>query len=428
VNIERPVMKAAAAPSATAKLELFVARQPIFKADRTLVGYELLFRSGSENVFPAGVDPDKASTRVLSTALDVFGLDSLTGHTPAYVSATRRVVLDSQYACWPPSRLVLELEPTLHSDVDLLAACSAAKASGYTLALDDYALQPGLEPLLPLVDVLAVHFRAAQHHTRGAIAKRFAAGDVRLLAKRLESAAEFEVARMLGFSYFQGAFFCRPELLRRQDIPVSKVAYLQFLRELSRPQLDYARMEQVIKQDVSLSVKLLRYLNAASFGWRSQINSIKQALAMLGERPFRRWASLLLVALTSADRPAELLSTCLVRARFCELLAPDVGLAGRELDLFMIGLFSLMDAVVGRPLPELIADIALTPELADALVPSERASRMRDVLGLVIAYERATWNDVGALSDALALHNPGVLPQHYQSALVWAAEATSAAR
>jgi EAL and modified HD-GYP domain-containing signal transduction protein len=423
-------MRAADAKATTAAPELFVARQPIFQGDRTVVGYELLFRSGSDNVFPAGVDPDKASARVLSSALDVFGLDSLTGSKPAYVTATRRVLLDGQYACWPAARLVIELDGSTPIDPDTLAACSAAKAAGYTIAVDDYSLQPGLEALLPMVDVLGVHFRSGQQATvtRNAIAKRFAGSGKRLLAKRVADEAEFDVARLLGFTQFQGSFFCQPQLLRRQDIPVSKIVYLQFLRELGRAQLDYTRMEQVIKQDVALSVKLLRYLNAASFGWRSQITSIQQALKMLGERPFRRWASLLLVAVTSADRPAELLSTCLVRARFCELLADAVGLAGRDLDLFLIGLLSLMDAVVGRPLPELLADIALPAELAEALVPSERSNRMRDVLGLVIAYERGSWQEVGQLCDALALKEPGVLPIHYQSALVWAAEASSTAR
>jgi c-di-GMP-related signal transduction protein len=410
--------------------ELFVARQPIFQGDRTVVGYELLFRSGSDNVFAAGVDPDKAAARVLSSALDVFGLDSLTGTKPAYVSATRRVLLDGQYACWPATRLVIELDGNTQLDPEILAACRAANEAGYAIAIDDYALQPGLEALLPIAGVLSVHFRSGGQATatRNAIAKRFASSGKRLLAKRLSDEAEFDVARLLGFTQFQGPFFCQPQLLRRQDIPVSKVTYLQFLRELSRPKLDYARMEQVIKQDVALSVKLLRYLNAASFGWRSEITSIKQALSMLGERPFRRWAALLLVAVTSADRPAELLSTCLVRARFCELLADSVGLSGRELDLFLIGLLSLMDAVVGRPLPELLTDIALPKELAEALMPSERSNRMRDVLGLVIAYERGSWHEVGQLCDALAPREPGMLPIHYQSALVWAAEASSSAR
>jgi c-di-GMP-related signal transduction protein len=409
--------------------ELFVARQPIFQGDRAVVAYELLFRSGSDNVFAAGVDPDKAAARVLSSALDVFGLDSLTGNKPAYVSATRRVLMDGQYACWPPARLVIELDGTTQLDPDLLAACSAAKAAGYAIAIDDYSLQPRLEPLLALADVLGVHFRSGVQATtaRNAVAKRFAGSGKQLLAKRLTTEAEFDVACLLGFTQFQGSFFCEPQVLSRQDIPVSKALYLQFLRELSRPQLDYARMEQVIKQDVALSVKLLRFLNAASFGWRSEITSIKQALSMLGERPFRRWASLLLVAMTSADRPAELLSTCLLRARFCELLADSVGLQGRELDLFLIGLLSLMDAVVGRPLPELLADIALPKELAEALVPSERSNRMRDVLGLVIAYERASWYEVGQLCDALAPKDPAMLPMHYQSALVWAAEASATA-
>jgi EAL and modified HD-GYP domain-containing signal transduction protein len=381
-------MKAADDHSAAAPVEVFVARQPIFDQDRSVVAYELLFRSGSGNVFAADVDPDKASARVLSNALDVFGLDALTLHKPALVSATPRVLIDGQYACWPPTRLVIELESNVEPDFDTLAACSAAKAAGYSLALDGFCNQPALEPLLPFVDVIGVHFRTLTQSVREAISKRFAGTPARLLAKRLEARAEFEMARALGYEEFQGAFFSKPELVRRQDIPVAKAVYLQFLRELSRPRLDYARIEQVIKQDVGLSVKLLRYLNSASFGWRAEISSIRQALSMLGERPFRRWASLLLVSVVSADRPAELLTTCLTRARFCEQLAGDLGLQGQELDLFLVGLLSLMDALVGRPLPELLADMAVPAEIADALVPNEQPSRMREVRRRELARSR----------------------------------------
>jgi c-di-GMP-related signal transduction protein len=197
--------------------------------------------------------------------------------------------------------------------------------------------------------------------------------------------------------------------------------YLQFLSELNRSELDFGRLERVIKQDVALSVKLLRYLKAAAFGWRAEITSIKQALALLGERPFRRWASVLTLASLSSDRPAELLSTCLTRARFCELLAPVTGFKGRELDLFLVALFSLMDAIVGRPLQELLTDVALPLDLVNALTPGGKPSRIRDVLMLVIAYERAAWQDVDALASTLQLSNAiQQLPGLYQEAVTWA--------
>lgn len=413
--------RASSEPRTTTPIELFVARQPIFERDQSLAGYELLFRNGAANIFPIGVDPDKASSQMIGQTLSVFGLEALVGSKLAYVNVTRRVLLDGTYTCLPAARLVLELLETLRPDPETLQALGTAKTAGYAIALDDFIGQPELAPFLPLCDVIKVDFRGASPEKRRVIAEAYAGTAVSLLAEKIETAEDFAFARDLGFKYFQGFFFCRPEMLSQKDIPVSKLVYLQFLSELNRPQLDFKRIEQVIKQDVALSVKLLRYLKAAAFGWRTEITSIKQALSMLGERPFRRWASVLALAALSSDRPAELLSTCLVRARFGEQLAAEAGFAARSLDMFVLGLFSLMDAVIGRPLRELLNDVALPADLVDALVPSGAPNRAADVLSLVVAYERADWADVDRLCKALGIvDSPEKLPRMYQDALTWA--------
>jgi EAL and modified HD-GYP domain-containing signal transduction protein len=416
-------------PRVSAPIELFVARQPIFENDKSVAGYELLFRTGAGNYFPAGVDPDTASKEVIGQTLSVFGLDALVGDKLAYVNVTRRILMEGTYAFLPAGRLVLELLESLTPDPETLSACQAAKNAGYAIALDDFSGQPELAPFVPLCDVIKVDFRVADPEQRRVIADRHAGSTVRLLAEKVETQEEFEQARALGYYYYQGYFFCRPEVVSRQDIPVSKLVYLQFLSEINRAQLDWNRLEQVIKQDVALSVKLLRYLKAAAFTFRGEITSIKHGLALLGERPFRRWASVLAMAQLSSDRPAELLSTCLVRARFCELLAKDVGFGSRELDLFVVGLFSLMDAVVGRPLPELLNDVALPADLTAALVPSGKPNRAGDVLALVVAYERADWRDVDRLSNKLSIVDSiRTLPRCYQDALSWAMTTTLTGR
>lgn len=416
-------------PRVSAPIELFVARQPIFEQDKSVAGYELLFRSGAGNFFPAGVDPDTASKEVIGQTLSVFGLEALVGDKLAYVNVTRRILLEGTYAFLPAGRLVLELLESLTPDPETLAACHAAKTAGYAIALDDFSGQPELDAFIPLCDVIKVDFRVADPERRRAIAERYSDSPVRLLAEKVETAEDFEQARALGYTYYQGYFFCKPEVLSRQDIPVSKLVYLQFLSEINRPTLDWNRLESVIKQDVALSVKLLRYLKAAAFGFRGEITSIKHGLALLGERPFRRWASVLAMAQLSSDRPAELLSTCLVRARFCELLAHDVGFGARELDLFVVGLFSLMDAVVGRPLAELLSDVALPSDLIAALVPGGKPNRLNDVLSLVIAFERADWRGVDKLCNKLSIVDSiRTLPRCYQDALSWATTTTLTGR
>jgi len=226
-------------------------------------------------------------------------------------------------------------------------------------------------------------------------------------------------AEAMGYTLFQGYFFQRPEIISRSDIPPSKMTYVRFLRELQAPTLDFDGIERVIKHDLALSVKLLKFLNSAAFGWRSRVTSLKQALVLLGERPFRKWASLIAVVGMTGDRPPELALLSLARAKFAETLCPLAGLAGQELDAFLVGLLSALDAMVGRPLPELLAEISVSPSIDGALL--SEATPLGQVRALVLAYERAAWQEVTTL--ARALHIPeGRVPELAQASLAWATE------
>jgi EAL and modified HD-GYP domain-containing signal transduction protein len=398
-------------------MDVFVARQPIFDRRTAVAGYELLFRAGLENAFPAGMDGDVASSRVISDALTVFGFDALTGGKVAYINATRRVLIDRLYAALPTARTVIEVLETVERDDDAVAACRAAKDAGYTVALDDFVGQPKRDALLPLADIVKVDFMATDPAVRSELPRRLGPKRIQWLAEKVETRAEFDQAVKDGYTLFQGYFFCRPEIIARKDLSTSKLVYLQFLRELGRDELDYDRLEQVIKQDMGLSVKLLRYLNSAWFGWRCRVTSLKQAIVMLGERPFRQWASLVAVVGIAADRPAELASMCLARARFCELLGPQVGMVGQDLDLFLAGLLSSMDALVGRPLAEIVAELGVNKDVADALI-GERKTPLGRLVKLVCGYERGEWARVGRLRRLLHLEESKVAAA-YTEALKW---------
>ena len=318
-------------------MQVFVARQPIFDTRKRVVAYELLFRSSMDNWFPK-IDGDVASSKVINDALTTFDLQTLTAGKKAYINVTRRVLCEGLYTILPPRQTVIELLETVDADAETIAAVRAARAAGYDVALDDFVARPALEPLVSLVNILKVDFlvttpeecRRIREHNRGR--------KMTLLAEKLETAANVRDAEQMGYTLFQGYFFQRPEIISREDIPPSKLTYVRFLRELQAPTLDFDGIEAIIKHDVSLSVKLLKFLNSAAFGWRSRVTSLKQALVLLGERPFRKWASLIAIVGMSDDRPPELALVSLTRAKFAERLCPNVGLAGRELDAFLIGL------------------------------------------------------------------------------------------
>ncbi|HNT35559.1 MAG TPA: HDOD domain-containing protein [bacterium] len=243
-----------------------------------------------------------------------------------------------------------------------------------------------------------------------------------MLAEKVESHEDVQEGMNVGYSLFQGYFFCKPEVVKGKTVPEYKINYLRFLQELSRPDLDFDELEGIIKQEVSLSMKLLRLLNSAAMGLRREVNSIKHALVLLGERPLKKWASLIAFTNLGDDKPSELLITCLVRARFCEFLARSARMADRELDLFLTGMFSAIDAVLDRPLEGLIEEMSLSDEVAKTLFGED--TTLSPVFNLALAFERADWDSISHLVAQLKV-SENTVSEAYKEAVVWSREVFS---
>jgi len=396
-------------------VDIFVARQPIFDRRRLVVGYELLFRSSAENVFGRN-DPNKASLQMMDTTLLGFGLDSLVGDKPAYFNCSRDVLVKEHWAVLPPGRAVLEVLETVVPDAEVAAACTAVKRAGYRLALDDFVFRPEYELLLPLTDVVKVDFLATRGAERGELARRFAPRGITMLAEKVENYEEFQSGLEAGYDLFQGYFFCKPEMVAGKGIPAVKTNMLRLIQEINRPEVNFDRLEELIKSEVALSVRLLRYLHSAGFGWRHEVTSIGQALRVLGERPTRKWASLVALTLIGEDKPPELLTTSLVRAQFCEQLGAEGALPERQSDLFLVGLLSTLDALLDRPMEEILSQMSVTPEIREALLGGDNL--LHDTLSLAISYDRADWQRVRSLAPRMAFPESG-LPEAYRRAVEW---------
>jgi c-di-GMP-related signal transduction protein len=400
-------------------MRTFVARQAIFERSLDVYGYELLFRAGPEAFFSHD-DQDEASSRVIEESLMVFGLETLASSRRIFVNATRRVILDELYRVLPPERAVIELLETVEPDAAVVTACRALKDAGYLLALDDFVYAPAYEPLLDIADIVKVDFRASTTTERRPLVARLRRRGRRLLAEKVETPEEFSEAVHEGFDYLQGHFFCRAKIITAKDIPAFKLHSLTVLRELHKTDLDFDALAATIEREVSMTVKLLRYLNSAAFGWRAPVETVRQALFILGEQPFRRWATVVLLAGLGSDQPAELAVTSLMRARFAARLGEELRLDTGGCDLFLAGLLSLLDAFTGLPLADALRPLGLSEEMERALLGEETPAAK--VIGLVVAYERAQWGRVGALAETLGA-SEAHLPQHYQDAVIWAAQA-----
>ena len=397
---------------------VFIARQPIFDQNLEVYGYELLFRSGRDN-FYAFDDGDQATRLTVSNALNVMGLNDLVSDKKVFVNITRELLLEGFHILLPKAQAVVELLETVEPDKEVIASCRMLKRAGYILALDDFVFSPKYEPLLAIADLVKVDFMISDREERRSIVADFKRPGLSFLAEKVEGPDEFEEGIALGYSLFQGYFFAKPKIIEGRDIAGAKHKYLLFLREVHSPELDFDRLEKVIKSDGSLSVKLLRYLNSAGMGVRERITSIKQALVLLGARPLRKWASLVAMTCLAEDKPNELVRLSLARAEFCELLGGDLQMIGRELDLFLLGLLSALDAMLDCPLSQVIGQLSLAEDVKATLMGG--SGTLGKIYMLVQACERGDWKTACMLGRLLGVE-PQRINERYAQSLHWADE------
>jgi EAL and modified HD-GYP domain-containing signal transduction protein len=393
---------------------LFVARQPIFTRKSDVLGYELLFRSGTENVFSAA-DGNQATAELIAGDILTFGLEQLCDGKLAFINFTRELLLGDYYTLLPRGTVV-ELLEDIEPDDDVLSACRRLNAAGYRLALDDLSSTDGYGPLLDLADVVKVDFRLVAPERRELLTRELRNGRARLhlLAEKVETPAEFNEARELGYEYFQGYFFSRPTMLSGKAIPPFKLNLIELTHAVQKPDFDFTEVEAIVKRDVSLSYTMLRFANSAAYGVRQRIKSVKHALVMLGQEEVRRAVSLLAIAGLGADRPRELVVRSLMRATLCEAIHPLLDAVEERVDLFLVGMFSLVDAILERPMDEIVPLLPTSAPVDVALLG--QGGQLGNVLELIQAYERADWGRVGEAATVLQL-SAGELTQPYLDAV-----------
>ena len=341
----------------------YVARQPIFDREEKVFGYELLFRDGLENAFHG--DTDEASRATLDRTL-LMGLEVLCDGRRAFVNCTRDTLIKGLVTLLPSTTTVVEILETVPGDPDVVAACQNLREAGYMIALDDYVADDPREGLTSLADIIKVDMQLTTEEQRIAMIQRLGGRRCRMLAEKIETHAEFVRARDQGFVYFQGYFFRRPEMMNTHDMPANQMNYLRMLQEVSRPELEIKALEQLVKAEASVCYRLLRYLNSAMFGFQSEIHSVRHALSILGERDVRRWVRLVAAVGAGQEKTSDLVLSALVRGRFGELLSPRV--AHGESDLFLLGLLSLIDAMLEIPMEDVLEKIPLDHETKAVLL------------------------------------------------------------
>jgi len=396
-------------------MDAFLARQPILDTKQKVRAYELLFRDGLHNAMPR-VDGDIATSTLLSNSFYTIGIENITGGKKAFINFTRKLLVDEIPLLFPKETTVIEILEDVEADDAVVDACRRYAADGYVIALDDFVFHKEIQALIDLAHVIKIDFRQTSMEEVARYLRILPTGKVILLAEKVETLEEFRQAIDMGFGLFQGYFFSKPEILRGRGLTSSKMSMLQIMAEISRPEIAAKRLESCISHDVSISYKLMKYMNSSFFRREKEIGSIKHALLMLGEREIRRFLSLIVLSKLNSDKPSELMRMACTRAKFLEHLAPWASGDMAPDTLFTLGLFSNIDAILDQPMETILKDLPLAEDISEALI--HQRGRAIPFLRLTEAFERAQWEQVHHLLDKLALPADKI-PGIYQTACYW---------
>jgi len=397
-------------------VSVFVARQAILNRNQNVVAYELLFRDSPENCFP-GVSDGQATARLIMENQLNLGTRHITSGKKALINIGPESLKLDLCEFLPCKDVVIELLETIEPSDDTYELCRKLFHSNYKLALDDFVYSPQWERFLKLVNLIKFDIRLTPLAEIPLVVNKLKKyKNIKLLAEKIETDEEYKLARKMGFDYFQGYYFARPAMIEQKDIHYNYGLVIAIYSEVMKPDPDVKVITGLFELDAALAYKLLRLLNSGVFPLQSQISSLKQALVYLGQARLKKFVSLIVTAHTARDKPIELMQMCVIRARFCELIASKVAKQVQG-EAFLTGLFSLLDAILDQPMALLVDKLPFPDEIKAALTGEK--NNLYYILETVKAYETGSW---WALEKAVLLINldSAFLPKLYKQAVQWA--------
>jgi c-di-GMP-related signal transduction protein len=392
----------------------YLARQPILDVKERAVAYELLFRNGEDSAFRGS---GEAASQAMIDNTIIFGVGKLTAGLPAFINCTAETLSSAYVEMLPALWTVLEVLEDVEASEGVVQACVDLQRRGYKIALDDFEYRPSIDPLIRIADFIKMDFRltpSAERRKLIATLKQFKGS---YLAEKVETREEFEQAKKEGFTLFQGYYFSKPSLLKKSAVPSNRLVYLRLLKLMQESPMNVAAIDSIVKREPSLAYRLLRYVNSAGRGMRQEVTSIKSALLVVGDDLFRRMATLAVAVELNSGQSSEIVRLALVRARFCETAAPLCSLNPTE--QYLLGLLSLLDAMLQMPMEEALAPLSLAASIHAALLGTD--NNYRCPLSWLESHEHGNF----ARCDELAtLHgfDSGGMEQNYSAAILWADE------
>jgi EAL and modified HD-GYP domain-containing signal transduction protein len=395
--------------------EIMVARHPIFDRKKEVFAYELLFKPNLKEHME-DISSKKKSKKVSVKGMDSIlttGLMRLTSGKRAVINFNRDMILGKLPMIFPSDMLGVELLDNADTDKKMAQSVKKLKDKGYLLIVNDDVFNQGELALVKMADIVGVDFRSPGLQKRFSIFEDDPARP-RFMAKSVETAVDFDVAMDKGYQYFQGDFFNSVDLVSVRSIPGYKMNLMRILKEINKPYVEFERIEEILKKDISITYKLLRFINSSNFGFKTTVQSIHHALTLLGEVEVRKWLSLIVLSSVGTDKPQELVQSALVRAKFCEGLALE--LKKETPNFFLTGMFSMVDSFLGRPMQEVLTDLPLDKDVKNALTGTQNI--YRDVLDVVTDYEKGDWRSYEKSINNFKIDTP-TISSLYFDAIQW---------
>lgn len=398
-------------------MRVYAARQAILNRKKQSVAYELFFRDGVENVFP-GIDSTEATSRLMVNHHLNIGFKNITNGKRALINFSEQGILERVPSLLPANDIVVEILEDVEPSEEVFQACREMFHQGYRLALDDFQYHHGWEKFMNFTRLIKfdIHKTPLDKLTKVLPQLRKSYKQMKFLAEKIETYEEFKEAKDMGFDFFQGFFFCRPEMMSHNDVDTSHQIVLAVYAEVLKPNFSYDKLARLFEKDVSLTYKLLKFINSGLFVLVEPIGSIKQGLVYLGEDRARKFISLIATAHLGTVKPMELIRMSVIRARFCELIA-EVTIPAMKDQAFLLGLFSLIDAILDQCMEDIVQSLPLIEDIRSALMGYQNP--LYHHLKLAKAYESGSWYNTQKMARVLNIQQDK-LPPLYEQAVHWA--------
>lgn len=371
-----------------------VARRPVLDSSQEVFAYEIIFKNNIENKTIS--ENSNLINEGISDDIEFFEDSNLTDGKKIFINFNADLIKNKAPFLLSNKNIGIEISEDLNSENEIVNIIKKLKENDYLLILNHPEAVLSENILYNYADIIKLDYKSnAKTELKNFInnIKSRKLSNVKFLAKNIDKHQHFEEAKKIGFDYFQGVFFTKADIVNENGTPGYEINYLNILKELNKEDVNFSEIEKIIKNDISMTFSLLKTINSASYGYN--VSSIKQASTLLGVKGLKKWSLLYLINDLKNDKPDILFVNTLTRAKFAELLAEEFGISKKSDDLFTMGIFSMIDAFLNKPLSKILEETALTEEVKEAILIREGV--MGEILNLVIAFERVKWDQVALI-------------------------------